>query len=115
MSAQIASLLARLVDFLIRRRLPILIASVIVTVLAVVPASRLSFNETIESMFSDDDPHLVDYLASKRRFGGDELVGVVMVTMTSGLSPINWRMICCAVPKFPCALLKSTFRFLPSP
>ena len=48
-----------------------------ISILAVIPANRLSFNETIESMFSDDDPHLVDYLASKRLFGGDELVGVV--------------------------------------
>jgi hypothetical protein len=77
MSAQSVSLLARCVDFLIRRRLPILIASALISILAILPASRLSFNETIESMFSDDDPHLVDYLASKRLFGGDELVGVV--------------------------------------
>ncbi|MBI3863930.1 MAG: MMPL family transporter [Planctomycetia bacterium] len=77
MSAQPASLLARLVDVLIRRRLPILIIAAVLTALSVVPANQLTFNETIESMFSDDDPHLVDYSASKRQFGGDELVGVV--------------------------------------
>src|SRR5690242_8557337 len=77
MSVQPETLLARLVEFLIQRRLPILVASALISILAVYPASQLSFNETIESMFSDDDPHLVDYVASKRLFGGDELVGVV--------------------------------------
>ena len=72
-----ASLLARLVDVLIRYRLPILAASALLSIAAVFPASRLSFNETIESMFAEDDPHLTDYLASRRLFGGDELVGVV--------------------------------------
>ena len=42
------------------------------------------------------------------------LVGVVMGTIMSGASPTNCRAICCAVPKFACALLKSTLRFLPS-
>jgi len=77
MIAWSASLLARLVDFLIRRRLPILAASALITMGAIYPASLLTFNETIESMFAEDDPHLIDYLATRRLFGGDELVGVV--------------------------------------
>jgi predicted RND superfamily exporter protein len=72
-----ASLLERLIDFLVRRRLPILVASALVSILAVFPATRLAFNETIESMFAVDDPHLTDYLASRNLFGGDEFVGVV--------------------------------------
>ena len=77
MIAWSASLLARLVDVLIRHRLPILAASALITVLAIYPATRLTFNETIESMFADADPHLTDYLASRKLFGGDEIVGVV--------------------------------------
>lgn len=72
-----APLLARLVDVLVRFRLPILAGSALVSVLAVFPASRLTFNQSIESLYADDDPHLRDYLASRRWFGGDELVGVV--------------------------------------
>src|SRR5690349_15587264 len=72
-----ASLLVRIVDGLIRFRLPTFVASILVTVLAIWPASRLAFDQTVESMFSEDDPHLVDYVASKRFFGGDELVGVI--------------------------------------
>ena len=77
MSVSAASLLARLVDVLIRYRLPILAASALLSIVAVYPASRLTFNETIESMFAEDDSHLTDYLASRKLFGGDELVGVV--------------------------------------
>src|SRR5258708_350714 len=77
MIAPPASLLVRLVDFLVRRRLPILIVSALVTVAAVYPASQLTFNQSLESLYADDDPHLMDYLASRRWFGGDELVGVV--------------------------------------
>src|SRR5260370_5873625 len=77
MIASAASLLARLVDVLIRQHFPILAASALISILAVYPASQLAFNETIESMFAEDDPHLTDYLASRKLFGGDELVGVV--------------------------------------
>ncbi|HEY2250983.1 MAG TPA: RND family transporter, partial [Planctomycetaceae bacterium] len=77
MTAWSASLLARLVDLLLRHRLPIAAASALLTLAAVYPASQLTFNETVESMFAADDPHLTDYLASRRLFGGDELVGIV--------------------------------------
>ena len=71
------SLIARLVDVLVRFRLPILVGSAVASLLAVFPASRLTFNQSIESLYGEDDPHLRDYLASRRLFGGDELVGVV--------------------------------------
>jgi len=61
----------------VRYRLAILIGSAIASILAVFPAARLTFNKSIESLYSEDDPHLRDYLASRRLFGGDELVGVV--------------------------------------
>jgi predicted RND superfamily exporter protein len=72
-----ALLLARLVDVLVRFRLPILAGSALLSVGAVFPASSLKFNQSIESMFGEDDRHLVDYIASRKYFGGDELVGVV--------------------------------------
>lgn len=72
-----ASLLVRLVEGLIRYRLPIFLCSILITALAVIPASQLAFDQTVESMFADDDPHLVDYVNSKSWFGGDELVGVI--------------------------------------
>lgn len=72
-----AAPLVRLVDALIRFRLPIFVGSLFVTLLAVKPALDVKFDQTVESMFSEDDPHLVDYVHSKRSFGGDELVGVI--------------------------------------
>src|SRR5690349_5654567 len=77
MTSSPASPLVRLVDALIRLRLPIFVGSLVMTALAVLPARQLAFDQTVESMFSDDDPHLVDYVHSKRFFGGDELVGVI--------------------------------------
>src|SRR5262245_1739678 len=71
------ALLARLVDVLVRRRLPILVISALASLAAVYPATQLTFNQSIESMFSPEDPHLTDYVASRKYFGGDELVGVV--------------------------------------
>src|SRR5262245_48590245 len=71
------ALLGRLIDLLVRHRLPILVVSALASLAAVFPASRLTFNQSIESMFSPEDPHLADYVASRRYFGGDELVGVV--------------------------------------
>lgn len=50
---------------------------VIVAVMAVVMwplADRLQFDHSIETLYAADDPHLIDYLESKRLFGGDELV-----------------------------------------
>lgn len=45
-------------------------------IVAVVPASRLKLEESVESFYSPDDPHLLAYLDSKRTFGGDEFVFV---------------------------------------
>lgn len=65
-----------LTDFLIRWRRPIFAVAMLLTVASVYPASKLTFNESIEALYADDDPHLRDFLQSKRWFGGDELVGV---------------------------------------
>src|SRR5438270_13470395 len=69
--------LARLIDLLVRYRFPILAVAVVASLLSVYPATQLKFNQSIESLYADDDVHLQDFLASKRLFGGDELVGVV--------------------------------------
>lgn len=66
-----------LADWLIRRRVILLLAAVVITSLAVVPANRLDFDQSIESLYSPDDPHLRDYLESKTLFGGDEFILVV--------------------------------------
>lgn len=68
--------LSRLVDALVRHHTPILAGTIALCVLSAFWASRLTFDQSIEALYSSDDPHLRDYLESKRLFGGDELVGV---------------------------------------
>ncbi len=61
-------------DWLIRGRYMLLGGALVLTVLAWFPASRLAFDQSIESLYSPDDPHLLAYLDSRRLFGGDEFV-----------------------------------------
>lgn len=77
MNAPPDSQMTRLVDVLIRYRAALLLLGLAMSVAAWFPASRLSFDQSIETLYAADDPHLQSYLASKRLFGGDELVGVV--------------------------------------
>ncbi len=44
------------------------------TLLAWPLSSRLKFDQSIESLYADLDPHLVDFISSRRVFGGDEFV-----------------------------------------
>src|SRR5690606_4904449 len=60
----------RLIDW----RVPLFLIGVLLVALAVPPALRLQLDESIESFYSPDDPHLLDYQQSKRWFGGDEFV-----------------------------------------
>jgi predicted RND superfamily exporter protein len=69
-------MLDRFVAALIRHRMPLLIVGAVVTGACIVPASRLTFDQSIESFYAPDDPHLRDYLDSKSLFGGDEFVVV---------------------------------------
>ena len=71
------SALTRSVDWLIRQRLPIFILGLVATLAATWWASQLSFDQSIEALYADDDPYLIDYVRSKKQFGGDELAGVV--------------------------------------
>jgi uncharacterized protein len=63
-----------LADRLIRWRVPLFLTGALLVALAVPPALRLQLDESIESFYSADDPHLLDYQQSKRWFGGDEFV-----------------------------------------
>ncbi|MGI6415061.1 MAG: efflux RND transporter permease subunit [Thermoguttaceae bacterium] len=68
------ALAQRIIDFLIARRLPLLTVAVAIAVLAFLPARRLQFERSIESMFAPGDPLLETYQQLKRTFGGNEVV-----------------------------------------
>lgn len=64
----------RLVEFLIVRHRLLLLVAVIISVLSIVPARRLSFDQSIESLYAAQNVHLKDYVQGKEWFGGDEFV-----------------------------------------
>ena len=53
-----------------------LAVAIVLAILAVGPASRLTLDESIESFYAPDDPLLIRYVESKQSFGGDEFVMV---------------------------------------
>lgn len=53
-------------------RLPILGTALVLTWFAWPVASRLSFDQSIESLYAENDPHFSAYARSKSHFGGDE-------------------------------------------
>ncbi|MEX2288501.1 MAG: MMPL family transporter [Planctomycetaceae bacterium] len=63
-----------LADRLIRRRNVLLVGGIVATLLALYPASLLTLDQSLESLYAKDDPHLLSYLESKDLFGGDEFV-----------------------------------------
>lgn len=67
-------LLHRLIDLLIRQRALVMLAALAATAAAIFPASRLQFDQSIESLFSQKNPRLADHVESRRLFGGDEFV-----------------------------------------
>jgi len=64
----------RLLVLVLRHRVALLVATVVVALLAVVPAGQLRFDQSIESLYAQDDPHLAAFRASRELFGGDEFV-----------------------------------------
>ncbi len=68
--------LTRLTDLLLARRIVALVLALGLTILAWGPASRLTFEQSIESLYSADNPRLAAWRDSKRLFGGDEFVMV---------------------------------------
>jgi uncharacterized protein len=69
--------LALLADFLVRYRIGLFVGAVAISAFAFVEASKLTLEQSIESLYALDDPHLLDYRQSKSLFGGDEFVIVV--------------------------------------
>jgi predicted RND superfamily exporter protein len=69
--------LAPLADFLVRYRIGLFLGAAAISAFAFVEASKLTLEQSIESLYALDDPHLVDYQESKSLFGGDEFVIVV--------------------------------------
>ena len=76
MSRQPESWLESGVNLLYKLRWGLLVVFLILTGFAYFPASKLDFEQSIESLYAKDDQHLLDYLESKRLFGGDEFVFV---------------------------------------
>lgn len=66
----------RIVDFVVRRSGWLLAAAVLLTALAIEPSRRLTFDNSIESLYAERDPRLQDYRQSKVWFGGDDFVFV---------------------------------------
>lgn len=66
----------RFAAWLIRWRTPLFILTAILTALAWGPSSRLQFDQSIESLYSKTDQHLIAFRESKHLFGGDELAFV---------------------------------------
>ncbi|WP_339909706.1 efflux RND transporter permease subunit [Symmachiella dynata] len=66
--------LSRFVDFLIRHRIALFLYACVAVAAGIVPASQLTFDQSIESLYAKNNPHLMDYLHSKKLFGGDEFV-----------------------------------------
>ncbi len=69
--------LALLADFLVRYRIALLIVGAVISAFAFFEATKLTLEQSIESLYALDDPHLIDYRQSKSLFGGDEFVIVV--------------------------------------
>ena len=64
----------RIVDALIRWRGTLLILALLATACAWPISRRLSFEQSIESLYATDNPRLRDFLASRSTFGGDEFL-----------------------------------------
>ena len=69
-SGPITSLLAMVLKY----RVLLLGATLAAALLAIVPAGELKFDQSIESLYAEDDPHLAAFRASRELFGGDEFV-----------------------------------------
>jgi predicted RND superfamily exporter protein len=71
-SAPTSNFLEKTAAAVIYCRLAILALAVVLTVFAWPVAARLSFDQSIESLYAQDDPHFAAYARSKSLFGGDE-------------------------------------------
>lgn len=67
------TLAARLPSILVRGRWVLLPLTLLLFVLAWPLSQQLKYDRSIETLYADDDPQLLNYLESKSLFGGDEL------------------------------------------
>ncbi len=74
-----SSLLTLVVDALIRWRWVLLVTALVTTVALVPISKKLAFEQSIESLYASEDPHLREFLASRQTFGGDEFVIIAYV------------------------------------
>jgi uncharacterized protein len=74
MSAPTSRWLIRLVDLLLTWRVALLSVTIAIAAAALGPASRLTLDQSIESLYSTENPRLAAWRESKRLFGGDEFV-----------------------------------------
>lgn len=80
-----------LVNLLIRYRLVLLPLGVALVAAGYPLAKQLEFDQSIESLYAADDPHLTDFRESKRLFGGDEFA-IVAFTDPKLLDPQTGRI-----------------------
>ncbi len=66
--------LLRVGEWLVRRRLVLLLVAAVVTAIAFPISLRVELDQSIESFFAPSDPLLQGYQASRKAFGGDEFV-----------------------------------------
>lgn len=66
----------RVVDFLIARHRILLVVAVVISIVSIAPSRRLTFDQSIESLYAVENVRLKDYVEGKSLFGGDEFVFV---------------------------------------
>lgn len=71
-SAPANGLLNAVVGGLLRWRMLVLPIIAVMTYLAWPIAEQIEFDQSIESLYAEDDPHFTEYAKSKSLFGGDE-------------------------------------------
>lgn len=74
-------------DSFVRNRNLLLVVAVVLLVVCIPIARKLSFDQTIESFFKPDNPDIQILKQSRRDFGGDEFV--IVAWKQSGLIQIN--------------------------
>ena len=71
---------ARIIQFILRRRKLVAIAVGLITLVALLSATRVRFNSSMDVWFLEDDPAMETYHRFLQSFGGDELVVVGLFT-----------------------------------
>ena len=67
-----ANMISNYANWIIRRRIPVLIVMIMAVVLTSAFISRVSFDTNYRIWFEEDDPYLVNYDKFVREFGNDD-------------------------------------------